>query len=77
MSETFTIWLEYCNMYFLLLDFIVAKRNSDWSFHLETSAEMIVYDSACDYYKYISWGLVYCMCVFIYWPKVFIRRRDK
>ena len=48
MSETLKLWLEYCDMFFLLLKFIIAERNSDWSLHLETLTEMLVYDRALD-----------------------------
>ena len=59
MSETFEFWLEYCDMVFLLLDFIAAERESNWHLHLETFAKMLQYDRAYDHYKYFSWGLIY------------------
>lgn len=58
-SETFKFRLEYCDMVFILLNFIVAQRNSDWSLHLKTFAEMLAYDRGYGHYKYINWGLVY------------------
>lgn len=55
MIETFKIWVEYCDIVFLPLNFIAAERNSDWHFHLETFAEMLVYDSAFDHDKTMTW----------------------
>ena len=46
-------------MIFLLLNFIAAERNSDWSLHLETFTEMLVFDRAYDHYKFMSWDLVF------------------
>ena len=63
MSETFKIWLKYCDMIFLLLNFVTAERNSDWSVHLETFAEMLVFDRAQDHCKYMNLDLVFLyMC---------------
>ena len=121
MSETFKLWLEYCDITFLLLNFIAEEKNLDWSLHLETFTEMLVYDRVQGHCKYMRWGLVFshdmyelaekhpglyqyfmsgfhtvsrsktgstlncvstdmaleqviqCVCVFIYFPKVFIR----
>ena len=58
-SETFQFWLEYCEMVYLLLDFLTAERESDWNMHLETFREMLCYDRAYDHYKYFAWGLIY------------------
>ena len=63
MSETFKIWLKYWDMIFLLLNFVTAERNSDWSVHLETFAEMLVFDRAQDHCKYMNLDLVFLyMC---------------
>ena len=62
-SETFAFWLEYCDMVFLLLEFIAAERDSDWTKHLELFQEMIVYDRAFDRYRYSVGGLfIYVIC---------------
>ena len=61
MSETFQFWLEYCEMVFLLLNCIAAERDSKWLLHLETFAEMLLYDRAYDHYKYFNWGLIYLL----------------
>ena len=43
-SETFQFWLEYCEMVYLLLDFLTAERESDWNMHLETMINSAVPD---------------------------------
>ena len=59
MSETFQFWLEYCDMAFLLFDFLAAERESNWDLHLETFQEMLKYDRAFGQYKYFTWGSIY------------------
>ena len=59
MSETIKFWVDYCDMFVLLLNFIATDRNSDWSLHLETFTEMLVYDRAYDHCKCMSWVLVF------------------
>ena len=58
-SELFGFWLEYCNMVYLLLDFIAAERECDWTMHIESFPVMLPYDCAFDHYKYLSWGIIY------------------
>ena len=58
-SRTFGFRHEYLEMAFTLLDFIEAKRESNWLAHLETFKAMLPYDKSFDHYKYLSWGLSY------------------
>ena len=51
-SEIFSFWLEYCQMVFLLLNFLVDERQPDWKLHLETFRQTLYYDRAHDHYKY-------------------------
>ena len=46
-------------MTFTLLDFIEAKRESNWLVHLETFKAMLPYNKSFDHYKGLSWGLIY------------------
>lgn len=60
-SEIFAFWLEYCQMVFLLLEFLTAERDSKWIQHIEAFQEMISYDAAFDNYRYFKWGVVYLL----------------
>ena len=57
-SEIFRFSLEYCQMVFLLLDFLAAEYQPDWNLHLETFRETLYYDCAYDY-KYFMWEIIY------------------
>ena len=57
-SETFRFSLKYCQMVFLLLDFLAAEYQPNWNLHLETFRETLYYDCAYDY-KYFMWGIIY------------------
>ena len=46
-------------MTFTLSDVIEAEREFSWLVHPETFKAMLSYDKSFDYYKYLSWGLIY------------------
>ena len=43
----------------LLSDYIAAERDSKADLHIETFAEMLVYNFVCTHQDYPSWGTVY------------------
>ena len=58
-SKTFQFWDRYLRMVSLLLDYVPAERDSRVDLHIESFAEMLVYDFVCNHQNYARWGTVY------------------
>ena len=58
-SKTFQFWDRYLHMVSLLLDYVAAERDFKVDLHIETFAEMFVYDFVCNHQNYVRWGTVY------------------
>jgi len=58
-SKTFEFWDHYTNMVKILLRFIRAERDGDWTLHLASMTEMLPYFFAFDRMNYARWGSVY------------------
>ena len=58
-SKTFQFWDRYLCMVSLLLDYVAAERDSRVDLHIESFAEMLVYDFVCNHQNYARWGTVY------------------
>ena len=58
-SKTFQFWDRYLCMVLLLLDYVAAERDSRVDLHIESFAEMFVYDFVCNHQNYARWGTVY------------------
>ena len=55
----FVLWRTYMKMVEILLDFIRANRDGDWSLHLSSFAAMLPWMTIYDHTNYARWGPVY------------------
>ena len=53
------LWSTYMNMVEILLDFIRAERDGNWTLHLEAFAAMLAWITIYDNTNYARWGPVY------------------
>jgi hypothetical protein len=58
-SQTFAFWNEYISMVGILLDFIRAEREGDWTQHLTSVSEMLPLFFAFDRPNYSRWVAIY------------------
>ena len=59
-SKTFQFWDRYLCMVSLLLDYVAAERDSRVDLHIESFAEMLVYDFVCNHQKLRKMGDSLC-----------------
>ena len=58
-TVTIRMWSTYMNMVEILLDFIRAERDGNWTLHLEAFAAMLPWLTIYDHTNYARWGPVY------------------
>ena len=58
-NPNFRMWSTYMNMVEILLDFIRAERDGNWTLHLEAFAAMLPWVTIYDHTNYARWGPVY------------------
>ena len=58
-KRTSRLWIQYLDMISLLRRFIKAERTGNWSLHLSTLSEMILYYAACGHNSYAKSAQIY------------------
>lgn len=58
-NPTFKYWRQYMDMVSILMGFIRADREGNWSLHLEMFGKMLPWFALYDHYNYTRWGSVY------------------
>jgi len=58
-NPNFRLWSAYMGMVDILLDFIRAEREGNWTLHLEAFAAMLPWLTIYDHTNYARWGPVY------------------
>lgn len=58
-NPNFTLWSTYMKMVEILMDFIRAERDGNWTLHLESFAAMLPWLTVYDHTNYARWGPVY------------------
>ena len=58
-NPNFRMWSTYMNMVEILLNFIRAERDGNWTLHLEAFAAILPWLTIYDHTNYAQWGYVY------------------
>lgn len=58
-NPTCNLWVQYCRMVFLLLDFMFAEKSGDWDLHLATVERMIPFFHASGRIHYAKSAQIY------------------
>ena len=58
-NPNFRMWSTYMNMVEILLDFVRAERDGNWTLHLEAFAAMLPWLTIYDHTNYARWEPVY------------------
>lgn len=58
-NSTCKLWITYCKMIFIVLDFIFAEKSGNWELHLKTIERMIPFFHATGHFSYAKSSTIY------------------
>lgn len=58
-NPTCKLWVQYCQMVFIVKDFLYAEKSGDWEIHLQTIERMLPFFHATGHFSYAKFAQLY------------------